>query len=108
MNRDCIPNQEAEKYFFHFPDGNASIARLLVRRLIPHAIPGRSLEDLLSARANYARLDESRSRVRIRLNSTVVRVKHEGAPATARQRRQPPRRRPTPATAPAARMRSAP
>jgi spermidine dehydrogenase len=85
MNRDCIPNQEAEKYFFHFPDGNASIARLLVRRLIPHAIPGQSLKDLLSARANYARLDESRSHVRIRLNSTVVRVQHEGPPATARQ-----------------------
>jgi spermidine dehydrogenase len=85
MNRDCIPNQEAEKYFFHFPDGNASIARLLVRRLIPHAIPGHSLKDLLSARANYARLDASRSHVRIRLNSTVVRVQHEGAPATARQ-----------------------
>jgi len=85
MNRDCIPNQEAEKYFFHFPDGNASIARLLVRRLVPHAIPGHSLKGLLSAKANYARLDESRSRVRIRLNSTVVRVQHEGAPATARQ-----------------------
>jgi spermidine dehydrogenase len=85
MNRDCIPNQEAEKYFFHFPDGNASIARLLVRRLVPHAIPGHSLKDLLSARANYARLDASRSPVRIRLNSTVVRVQHDGAPATARQ-----------------------
>ena len=42
MNRDCIPNEEAEKYFFHFPDGNASIARMLVRKLIPEAIPGRS------------------------------------------------------------------
>ena len=40
MNRDAIPNKEAEKYFFHFPDGNASIARLLVRKLIPQAIPG--------------------------------------------------------------------
>ncbi len=39
MNRDAIPNEEAEKYFFHFPDGNASIARLLVRKLIPQAIP---------------------------------------------------------------------
>jgi spermidine dehydrogenase len=85
MNRDCIPNQEAEKYFFHFPDGNASIARLLVRRLIPHAIPGHSLKDLLSARANYARLDEAGSPVRIRLNSTVVRVGHEGDPESARQ-----------------------
>ena len=42
MNRDAIPNKEAEKYFFHFPDGNASIARLLVRSLFPAAIPGKS------------------------------------------------------------------
>jgi spermidine dehydrogenase len=85
MNRDCIPNKEAEKYFFHFPDGNASIARLLVRKLIPKAIPGHSLKDLLPARANYARLDNERSRVRIRLNSTVVRVRHDGDPNKAKQ-----------------------
>src|SRR5262249_15112446 len=30
---------------FHFPDGNASIARLLVRELIPAAVPGHSVED---------------------------------------------------------------
>jgi len=85
MNRDCIPNEEAEKFFLHLPDGNASIARLLVRQLIPAAIPGHSVEDLLIARAKYSRLDEGRSSVRIRLNSTVVRVKHEGDPASARQ-----------------------
>ena len=58
MNRDAIRNDEAEKYFFHFPDGNASIARLLVRRLIPGAIPGNSGSDLITARAGYAKLDE--------------------------------------------------
>jgi spermidine dehydrogenase len=85
MNRDCIPNEEAEKYFFHFPDGNASIARLLVRKLIPRAVPGHSLTDLLSARTRYSRLDEARSSVRIRLNSTVVRVRHQGDPQSASQ-----------------------
>ncbi|MBZ5593850.1 MAG: NAD(P)/FAD-dependent oxidoreductase [Acidobacteriia bacterium] len=85
MNRDCIPDKEAEKYFFHFPDGNASIARLLVRKLIPHAIPGHSLKDLLAARANYARLDAAHAGVRIRLNSTVIRVAHEGDPQSAKQ-----------------------
>jgi spermidine dehydrogenase len=84
-NRDCIPNEEAERFFLHFPDGNASIARLLVRRLIPHAVPGHSVHDVVTARANYARLDEPRNRVRIRLNSTVVRVRHEGDPSSARQ-----------------------
>ena len=85
MNRDCIPNEEAEKYFFHFPDGNATIARLLVRKLIPRAIPGHSLKDLLEAKARYARLDDGHSHVRIRLNSTVVRVAHEGAPQSAKR-----------------------
>ncbi len=85
MNRDAIPNEEAERYFFHFPDGNASIARLLVRKLIPAAIPGKTAADMVLARANYARLDQKASQVRIRLNSTVVRVKHRGDPASAKE-----------------------
>src|SRR5208282_247742 len=48
---------QERKYFFHFPDGNASIARLLVRSLIPSAMPGHSATDVVSARAQYARLD---------------------------------------------------
>jgi spermidine dehydrogenase len=78
MNRDAIPNKQADEYFFHFPDGNASIARLLVRRLIPAAIPGKTVDDVVTARADYARLDDPASSVRIRLNSTVVRVAHAG------------------------------
>jgi len=85
MNRDAIPNEEAEKYFFHFPDGNATIARLLARKLIPDAIPGNSVSDVILAKANYAKLDESGSPVRIRLNSTAVRVKHLGDPASAKE-----------------------
>ena len=83
MNRDAIPNEEAEKYFFHFPDGNATIARLLVRKLIPEAVPGNSSSDVVLAKANYAKLDGANSPVRIRLNSTAVRVKHLGDAATA-------------------------
>jgi spermidine dehydrogenase len=85
MNRDAIPNEEAEKYFFHFPDGNATIARLLVRKLIPDAIPGVSSSDVILAKANYAKLDDSSSPVRRRLNSTAVRVKHLGDAASARE-----------------------
>ena len=72
-------------YFFHFPDGNATIARLLVRKLIPQAVPGTSITDMVTARANYAKLDEASSPVRIRLSSTAVRVKHLGDVATANQ-----------------------
>jgi spermidine dehydrogenase len=60
----------------HFPDGNATIARLLVRGLIPGAIAGTTAEDVVTARVDYGRLDRSDSAVRLRLNSTVVRAKH--------------------------------
>jgi len=67
--------EKEEPYIFHFPDGNASIARLLVRTLIPGSIPGHTMEDIVTARADYSRLDQDGSAVRIRLNSTVVNVK---------------------------------
>lgn len=63
-------------YRFHFPDGNASIARLLVRNLIPNAVPGRTAEDVVTSRVEYGLLDKAGSPVRIRLNSTVVRVRN--------------------------------
>jgi spermidine dehydrogenase len=72
-------------YSFHFPDGNASVARLLVRDLIPEAMPGHTVEDVVIARANYASLDRAESPVRIRLNSTVVRVQHVGKPETSNE-----------------------
>ncbi|GEM_PF-16129 len=65
-------------YFFHFPDGNASIARLLVRSLVPGAVPGSSAEDIVTARVDYAKLDRPSNGVRIRLNSTAAGVKHAG------------------------------
>jgi spermidine dehydrogenase len=68
-----------EPYIFHFPDGNASIARLLVRSLIPEAIPGSTMEDVVTAKADYGKLDEARSAVRFRLNSTVVHVQQTNA-----------------------------
>ena len=85
MNRDAIPNEEAEKYFFHFPDGNATIARLLVRKLIPDAIAGNSAADVILAKASYSKLDSAASPVKIRLNSTAVRVKHVGDATAAKE-----------------------
>ncbi len=70
-------------YTFHFPDGNASIARLLVRNLIPESLPGDSGEDVVTARLDYSRLDRGQSRLRIRLSSTAMRVRHNGDPASA-------------------------
>jgi spermidine dehydrogenase len=65
-----------EPYIYHFPDGNASIARLLVRALVPSAVPGSSMEDVVNARAVYSKLDAADAAVRIRLNSTVVQVRN--------------------------------
>ena len=65
-----------EPYIFHFPDGNASVARLLVRKLIPAAMPGSTMEDVVTARADYSQLDRKGSAVRLRLNSTAVHVRH--------------------------------
>ncbi len=67
-----------EPYIYHFPDGNASLARLLVRRLIPATAPGNSMEDIVLAPFDYAQLDTANAPVRLRLNSTALRVKNLG------------------------------
>lgn len=72
-------------YRFHFPDGNASIARLLVRELIPDAVPGHTAEDIVTAHVNYEHLDVEANAIRLRLNSTVVRVQNIGPPASAKE-----------------------
>ena len=69
----------------YFPDGNATLARLLVRAMIPDALPGTSLEDSMTSRLAYDRLDRESSDARIRLNSTVVSARHRGDPDAARQ-----------------------
>lgn len=71
--------KKEEPYIFHFPDGNASIARLLVRALIPEAMPGHTMEDVVTAKANYNEIDQPSSPVQLRLNSTGVRARHIGA-----------------------------
>ena len=72
-------HEKEEPYIFHFPDGNASVARLLVRALIPDAMPGHSMEDVVTARADYSKLDVEAAPVRIRLNTTAMHVEHSTA-----------------------------
>jgi spermidine dehydrogenase len=73
-----------DPYIHHFPDGNASLARLLVRSVIPGVAPGRGMEDVVLAPFDYSRLDERGSRVRLRLGSTVLRVRNGGTTTTPR------------------------
>ncbi len=85
-----------EGHYFAFPDGNASIARLLVQSLIPSACPGATggrhsrgaaadMERIVTARLDYSQLDLEGARVRLRLESTAVNVAHRGNPSAARE-----------------------
>ena len=59
-----------------FPDGNASVARLLVQKLIPNVSKGmKGVEDVAVAQFDYAELDRETQPSRLRLNSTVVGVR---------------------------------
>jgi spermidine dehydrogenase len=69
---------EKEPYIYMFPDGNSSIARLLVRELVPGAVPGSSVAEVVGANTRYERLDVAGARVRVRLNSPVVGVEPRG------------------------------
>ncbi len=67
-----------EPYVHHFPDGNSSIARMIVRSLVKGVAPGRDMNDIVTARFDYGKLDLAGSSVRIRLNATAVIVRNEG------------------------------
>ncbi|MDH9219061.1 NAD(P)-binding protein [Moraxella lacunata] len=74
---------ESEPYIFHFPDGNASIARLLVKKMIPavvanpdHANGKSEMEAIVLDKFDYTKLDMPEQSVNIRLNTTAVQVKN--------------------------------
>jgi len=75
---DEAPPQWSEPYIYHFPDGNASLARLLVRALVPGAAPGSTMDDIVLARFDYEALDRPRQPTRLRLDSTCVDVRDTG------------------------------
>ena len=70
------PPERDEPYIFHFPDGNAGVARSIVRQLVPEAVPGSTMADIVLARVDYDLLDLASNRTRIRLDSTAVDVRH--------------------------------
>jgi len=86
LNKVGIPGAEwlagmvmgamGEPYIHHFPDGNAAIARGLVRSLIPEVTPMSAMNDLVVAQFDYGQLDREEHNVRIRLNSTVIRAEN--------------------------------
>jgi spermidine dehydrogenase len=74
--RENMQRAESGDPDMYFPDGNATIARLLVRSLIPDSVPGESMDDVVSSKVDYSLLDHNDNKVHIRLNSTVIDVAH--------------------------------
>jgi spermidine dehydrogenase len=74
-------------YTFHFPDGNATIARLLVQKLIPESVSAKSPEEMVTAQFDYSKLDKESFSVRIRLNSTALAAHHIGETVSAKEAR---------------------
>ena len=68
--------EDGDEPYFRFPDGNASVARMLVRKQVPGVAPGDSMEDIVTAPFDYAMLDQPGNPTRIRLSSTVVDLHH--------------------------------
>lgn len=86
-NATGLPADERiyEPYIHHFPDGNASVARLLVRRFVPDVADASNMFDVVTSHFDYSKLDRVDQAVRIRLNSTVVKVQHQGPASRAKQ-----------------------
>jgi spermidine dehydrogenase len=64
-----------------FPGGNTTIARLMLKTLIPAAIDGPdTVEGVSRNRVNFSALDAAGGKTRIRLSSTAISVQHDGDP----------------------------
>ena len=67
-----------------FPGGNATIARLMAKTLIPGGIDGpQEVESVCRNGINFSQLDASGNQARIRLAATAISVEHEGDPRNA-------------------------
>jgi spermidine dehydrogenase len=74
----AVSAERSEPYIYHFPDGNAALARLLVRAQLPGIAPGDTMDDIVLARFDYDALDRAGQNLRIRLSSTCVDVRDAG------------------------------
>jgi len=67
-----------------FPGGNTTIARLMLKSVIPAAMEGdASVDGVTQHGVNFGSLDVAGAPVRMRLEATAVAVKHEGDAAKA-------------------------
>ena len=72
-----------DDYVYHFPDGNAGVARAILRALRPDLLAGPDLESLVDARLPLELLDDPSASVRLRQRCAAVGVRHLGSPDRA-------------------------
>ncbi len=67
-----------------FPGGNSGFTRCFLKRLIPDAITGgERFEDIITGRLRPVAFDRPGQPLRLRTSAMVIRVRHDGSPATA-------------------------
>ncbi len=72
-------------YLASFPGGHAGTARHFLKKILPAALEGEyRMADILNGRVRWDQLDKAGEPVRMRLSSTVVAVRHEGSPESAK------------------------
>lgn len=71
-----LPAGERDYPAAFFPDGNASLARLIVQKLIPSVCPNVTADNIALGKFDYGELDKERGAIRLRLSSTVVNARN--------------------------------
>ena len=67
-----------------FPGGNSGFARYFLKNIMPEAIEGSTdFNDVITGRINASTLDKSENPIRIRTDSTIFNVQHQGSPESA-------------------------
>ena len=81
-----VPSDDKEiAGIFSFPGGNDAIYRLMLKKVLPNAISGGTrFEEIHDSAYQFENFDNPGSPARIRLNSTAVRVEHDGGTARAK------------------------
>lgn len=70
-------DQVFDEYIHHFPDGNATIARLLVKKLIPSVAKFDTAVESIISHFDYSQLDLDTNPIKIKLNSLTIHADNE-------------------------------
>lgn len=80
-----VPSEDKEiSGLYSFPGGNDAIYRLMLKQILPEAIAGgQEFAEIHDGAYQFDRFDTPGSTFRVRLNSTAIRIEHDGAPTGA-------------------------